>query len=339
MSCLLESDMKILYIVQSDPQLAASGTEQRTHRLWLKLRAIGDVKVVHWSELEDRSVFASVFRHVFRPAEWPWRMGARRRPWGDEKFDIVVTRYLNTAVRARAWEIAPCKVDVDDLPSEASRTVWSRRWPFGLRWIANAVVGVWERWALRKLSGAWVSNTSDVEYVSKWCPCEVFENDALPPRTGYCAKGRQRPMLLTVGNLEYPPNAEGVIWFASKVWQHVRGEFPEFKYVVVGRGEREVESIRSEEGVVVSGFVDDLDGQYEEALAVVAPIWSGAGTSIKVKEALSRDRVVFATPFAARGCGGAGDGRLIVCESAEEMAKAICEWLKNNHAGREDLHG
>ncbi len=324
--------MKILYIVQSDPELTGSGTEQRTHRLWTKLKAMGDVKVLHWGKLGDRSLFAAVFRRMFRPAEWPWRMGARGRPWGEEKFDLVVTRYLNTAVRARAWEIAPCKVDVDDLPSEESRTVWSRRWPFGLRWIPNGVVGIWERWALRRLSGAWVANASDVEHVSRSCPCEVFENGALPPRPGYRAKGRHRQMLLTVGDLSYPPNSEGVVWFARKVWPHVRAQFPGLEYAVAGRNEQNVKEIASEPGVVVRGFVEDIDGLYEEALAVVAPIWSGAGTSIKVREALSRGRVVFATPFAARGCvDGVEDGRVIICESAEAMSKSLCRWLSGRN--------
>lgn len=320
--------MKILYLVQSDPEQCRSGTEQRTHRLLLKLREMGDVQVVHWGEFEDRSVFAAMFRRMFRPAEWPWRMGRRCRPWGDAKFDLVVARYLNTAVRARAWEAGPCKVDVDDLPSEAARTVWSRRWPLGLRWIPNWVVGVWERWALRKLSAAWVANKADVDHVSRWCPCEVFENEALPPKPGYSATGRQRRMLLTVGNLGYPPNAEGVIWFVRKVWPRVRAKFPDIEYVVSGYDEAKVETIRSEKGVVLSGFVEDLDGLYEEALAVVAPVWSGAGTSIKVMEALSRKRVVFATPFAARGCSSdEGSGQLVVCESAKSMSQSICNWL------------
>ena len=125
--------VKILYIVQTDPTRVESGTQQRTNRLWRHLQTMGEVRVVHWSELRDRSLFAALFRRMFRPAEWPWRIWRRHRPWGDAKFDLVVTRYLSTAVRARAWEIAPCRVDVDDLPSMASATLWSRRWPLGMR--------------------------------------------------------------------------------------------------------------------------------------------------------------------------------------------------------------
>ena len=208
--------MRILYIAQSDPTKTGSGTEQRTHRLWRKLQAMGEVTVVHWNELNDRSIIAAIFRRLFRPAEWPWRLWRRMRPWNGT-FDLVVTRYLNAAVRARAWEIAPCKVDVDDLPSAASRFVWSRSWPLGTRWIPRLVVRTWERYALRRLSGAWVADPADRAAVSRFCPCEVFANEAMPPKSGYRATGRQKKMLLTVGGLDYPPNAEGVKWFIRKV--------------------------------------------------------------------------------------------------------------------------
>ena len=327
--------MRILYITQSDPARTGSGTEQRTHRLWRKLQAMGEVTVVRWSELNDRSIFAAVFRRMFRPAEWPWRLGHRTRPWGDMTFDLVVTRYLNTAVRARAWEIAPCKADVDDLPSMASRLVWSRCWPFGTRWIPRLAVRVWERYALRRLAGAWVANPADRAAVARFCPCEVFPNEALPPSAGYRAEGRQKRLLMTVGALDYPPNAEGVGWFIGKVWPQVRSCLPGLTYVVAGRGRIGKGELKGSPGVRFAGFVEDIDALYEEAQAVVVPILSGAGTSIKVLEALSRGRTVFATPFATRGLGDVDSGgRLVVCASADEMARKLCAWLQANGAAK-----
>ncbi len=325
--------MRILYLVQSAPEWTGSGTAQRTHRLWRKLQEMGDVTVVQWGELRDRSIFAAIFRRLFRPAEWPWRLGRRTRPW-DGAFDLVVTRYLNTAVRARAWEIAPCKVDVDDLPSVASRSVWSRSWPLGMRWLPRLVVRMWERYALRRLVGAWVANPEDCAEVARFCPCDVFANEALPPKDGYRATGRQKKMLLSVGVLDYPPNAEGIEWFIRKVWPQVRSRFPDFTYVVAGRGQIGNGKLADEPGVKFTGYVDDIDAVYEESLAVVAPILSGAGTSVKVREAMSRKRTVFATPFAARGLSeNDKGGRVVVCESADEMARKICDLLKvNEHA-------
>lgn len=54
-------------------------------------------------------------------------------------------------------------------------------------------------------------------------------------------------------------------------------------------------------GVRVLGFVDDLGRLYEESLAVVTPIQSGAGTCIKVLEGVVYGRKVFSTAVGLRG--------------------------------------
>ena len=289
---------------------------------------MGDVYVVQWSELNDRSIFAAIFRRMFRPAEWPWRVGKRYRPWGDRSFDRVVTRYLNTAVRARAWTIAPCYVDVDDLPSTASKSVWCRSWPIGLRWLPVTVVRLWERYALRHMAGTWVADPSDQAYVARFCPCEVFANVALSPRAGYRARGRKKPVFLTVGGLDYPPNAEGVTWFLRNVWPHVRDNAADYTYRVVGKVNKQMPAV---DGVVYRGFVDDIDAEYEEAAAVIAPVFSGAGTSVKVLEACARQRAVFAAPFAVRGIPETewAERGITVCRTAEEMIVALNRFVKD----------
>lgn len=324
--------MKILYITQCDPCLTGSGTEQRTHRLWLKLREMGVVDVVEWGCFRKRCILAAIFRRLFRPAELPRFLSLGK----DEKYrysgyDLVVTRYLNTAVRAKAWECTPCKVDIDDLPSEACRTVWSRSWPVGFRWVPIYVVSAWEKWALKKCAGAWVANRCDVGMVSRFCPCEVFENDALPPSVGYQASGRQERILMTVGRIDYPPNFYGICRFLRKVWPEIRRRHPAWEYHVAGEGGELLPADVRTPGVKMLGFVQDIDALYETAAGVVAPIFTGAGTSIKVREALSRKRTVFTTSFAARGLPTSEN--LVLCETDDAMVSSIDDWINECETG------
>lgn len=324
--------MKILYITQTPPELKGNGTEQRTHRLWLKLREMGDVDVVNWGEFRRRNILDAIFRRLFRPAELPcFSLSGRSCERRFQGYDLVVTRYLNTAARARAWEIAPCKVDVDDLPSEACRTVWSNSWPIGFRWIPRCVVSRWEKRVLRKLSGAWVANACDAEKVSKYCPCEIFENDPLPPSAEYQATGRQKRILMTVGSVGYPPNFEGICWFVRNVWAEIRSRHPDWEYHVAGKDGDSLPKDVKASGVKVLGYVQDIDALYEKVAGVLAPVLAGAGTSIKVREALSRDRKVFATSFASRGVTGSGN--LVVCDTVGDMISAIDGWMAEFDAG------
>lgn len=316
--------MKILYIVQEELGDVASGKGQRSLRLWRHLCTLGDVTVLHWRDLHDRSIFAAVFRRLFRPAEWPWRLSCRNSPLSGTKFDLVVTRYLNTAVRAQAWKYAPCKVDIDDLPVESCRSVWSRIWPWGLRWVPRLIVFLWQCYAMKHLCGVWVANPADLQVVSRYCPCEVFPNAALPPKPGYISHGKECKILLTAAALHYKPNAEGAIWFSRFVWPLIHSRFPDWTWVLAGAGKTKVKG----DGIEIAGFVPDLDSLYEKAAAVVVPVLSGAGTSIKVLEAIARDRMVFATKCALRGLDIAAlENQVVCCEDAKAMADSICRWM------------
>ena len=55
------------------------------------------------------------------------------------------------------------------------------------------------------------------------------------------------------------------------------------------------------EGVRCLGFVEDLSKEYSEAEIVVVPIYHGAGSCIKVLEAMQRRRLVVTTPKGIRG--------------------------------------
>lgn len=324
--------MKILFLAQRDVSDTSNGNAQRTHRLYERLVREGhDIDVVLWPRFGSWRIVSALFRRLFYPAELSFpQLPASRAPWRGKKYDLVVARYLNTAARARAWEIAPCKVDVDDLPSTASASIWSRKWPPGLRWLPRLVVERWERRILGRLAGAWVSNPADAPYVSRFCPCETFPNKPLPPRPGYDPVSRRRRMLLFVGVLGYPPNAEGVRRFVREVWPRVRSAHPDWEFIVAGAGKPPVRA----PGVRFAGFVEDLDSLYEESAAVVAPVFSGAGTSLKVLEALDRGRDVFATPCAARGIAPERfAGRLRVSRDAGSMASAICDWISSGASG------
>ena len=335
---------KILYITFFDPRNVSSGTEQRTYRLWNKLKDEGEVftlvlapqktetKIIDegnkiaYIGIVSTNFFVRLFHWAFMPARIFGEKGRMEKsnPWKDVDFDLIVTRYLDSAAIINTWE-TPLFVDVDDVPSEAMRTIWSKRWPCFLRWLPRMIVKGWERKILRKCSYAYVANKNDEKYVSQCCKTEVFLNEPMPPREDYCVEGKQERALLSVGKMNYAPNVEGVKWFVKNVWGEVRKEFPDMVYRIVGGGLKGNEPFLSEEGVEYLGFVEDLDKEYEKALAVVVPIFSGAGTCIKVLEACSRKRKVFATPCAVRGLDKEfiEENEMSISATKDEMIEAI----------------
>ena len=64
--------------------------------------------------------------------------------------------------------------------------------------------------------------------------------------------------LLFVGNMRYPPNEDGILWFVRTVWPALRQAFPDLRLRVVGRSTPRVEALAHGPGVEVRGYVEDL---------------------------------------------------------------------------------
>lgn len=115
---------------------------------------------------------------------------------------------------------------------------------------------------------------------------------------------------LLVADWRYGPNADALRWFTDEVAPHLR-----CPVVLAGRGSERVPG-----GL---GFVPDLGPLYDAAAVVVSPIRSGAGTQVKVVEALARGRVVVTTPYGLRSVPEGARVGVEVAQTAVGMAAAV----------------
>ncbi|RYZ58015.1 MAG: glycosyltransferase, partial [Proteobacteria bacterium] len=111
--------------------------------------------------------------------------------------------------------------------------------------------------------------------------------------------------LLMVGLLEHAPNAVGLRRFVDEVLPSVRERVPGAELHAVGfHGVNFASTFGSAvdvPGLVLRGFVEDLAQEYARASVVIAPIFTGGGTQIKVIDALAHERPLVASPFAYGG--------------------------------------
>lgn len=346
--------MNILYITHCDPRTSDFGSAQRTHLLWKALKeqgtvytlfAVGQQAPVVDDEAEriKSFVFApkgwlavhlyALFGQLFAPAEWPFRLCSikKRLPWQDVKFDKIVVRYLNGVARSQAWKLGPTYVDIDDLPIESYNTVCRKRLGKVLGWLGSKLVAAWQNWLLKKCKGSWIASADQVELVAPYCPCTALPNLAMPVSSSYKVNGPQKRQLMTIGLMSYAPNYEGVDWFVDNVWPLVRMKCPDVTYAICGGGASAEHKAKwaTIPSVEVKGFVKEVDPVYQESLAVVTPIMSGAGTCIKVIEAALHGRKIFATPFALRGMSE-NDKHLLkigVSDDPNVLSDQIVAWI------------
>jgi sugar transferase (PEP-CTERM/EpsH1 system associated) len=136
------------------------------------------------------------------------------------------------------------------------------------------------------------------------------------------------PMLVFTGVMDYLPNVEGVEWFVRDVFPLIRSVRPDARFAIVGsKPTRQVQSLASVPGVIVTGFVDDVRVWLGRAAVCVAPLRIARGIQNKVLEAMAMARPVVATRQAFEGVEATAGQDLLVADDARGFADAVLALL------------
>ncbi len=222
-----------------------------------------------------------------------------------KKYDIVACRYIEDAATCGLVKYAPkLVVDVDDNPKTAaiSRLAytdypnpWSR---YTTLYRAHAI-GLMANSFLDKVLCSFHSNRLESP-----CKKSVYLPNVPIMRPHTEDVSEQTPMrLLFVGLLDYYPNRLGTQFFVEKIFPSIRKQIPNIELRIVGKTiDRPFkDALNAIPGVEAVGFVEDLEKEYRNARICIAPVYHGAGTSVKFVEALSMRRAVVSTPMGVRG--------------------------------------
>lgn len=154
---------------------------------------------------------------------------------------------------------------------------------------------------------------------------QADEANSIPPP--------DHPVILFVGALGHFPNLFGMERFCHEVFPHIRAALPQVELCLVGRLpakpelRQRVEHLAQTPGLTCHFNVPRVGAYYARATIVIAPIYSGGGTRMKIIEAFGHKRPVIST---AKGCEGlaVSDGQeLLIAESANELAAACIRAL------------
>ena len=221
-----------------------------------------------------------------------------------KNYDLIVTRYIPKAMECGLLAYADkLIVDVDDLPIDYYKMLAKNSQTFSSKF-RNVLFSIIARWHTRTI-------IRKVKKTSFPNPTQALQYDAvyLPNIPFYDYQcdvvdfGETSKRLLFVGNLYHEPNSIGLEHFLKYVYVPLRTRDKSVEFHIVG-GISEDLKTRWEncyQGILILGFVNDLKAEYEESRVVVAPIYHGAGTNIKVIEAMRMNRTCVVSKFATRG--------------------------------------
>ncbi len=110
----------------------------------------------------------------------------------------------------------------------------------------------------------------------------------------------ERHGLLFVGSWAHPPNRDAIAWIVEEIQPLLRDRLPGVRTHVVG-SDVPPDIAGGHDDIVVHGWVEDLDGLFDQIRLSVAPLRFGAGMKGKVGDSLARGVPIVVTPVAAEG--------------------------------------
>ena len=141
------------------------------------------------------------------------------------------------------------------------------------------------------------------------------------------------PVILFCGQLSYPPNEEGVIFFCKKVLPRIREVRPDVQLMVVGQNPtQKVLELGHSPGVLVKGSVPSTEPFYRQAVLTVVPLLHGGGTRIKILEAMILHTPVVSTSIGCEGLEVVDGEHLLIADDPEVFAQRCLQLLENPHA-------
>ena len=140
--------------------------------------------------------------------------------------------------------------------------------------------------------------------------------------------------ILFVGDLSWPPNADGVRWFARRVWPLLRDRRPAASVEIVGREAPRDFGALADGRFVLAGEGGDTRPHWQAAAVAIVPLLAGGGTRLKILEAAASGVPVVSTRIGAEGLDLAEEAEIRIADEPAAFAEAVLGLLSDREAAR-----
>lgn len=160
--------------------------------------------------------------------------------------------------------------------------------------------------------------------------CDGSQADAAPADAapGFLPVRATGPVIGFIGAMDYPPNVDAACWLAREIWPRVLHGRPDARLMLVGRSPgSDVRHLGTDDSIVVTGTVPDVNGYLSAMRVHVAPLRVSRGVQIKVVAAMAAGRPCVVTSRVAEGLSARAGRDLLVADSPAAFAAAVLDLL------------
>jgi len=303
--------MKILFVSLTPPMDRSYGAALRANNVWRSLQSLGEVDTLVLTAGDETKYLPADKEYEFARIQFlkpmlPWSTPRSRaiqallsNALQGRHYDLAVIRFVSIAMFVAPSISADIVVDADDL----SKTLPTIGQSLKTRILGNAELrgrDLVTRYLLPRYDHIWFVNPKDMQRFPVRSGSLLPNVVDIPPPSA--ANPTSPPTILMVGTFAYGPNREGANYFIDEALPAIQAAIPDVRLRLVGYcPEQYVGRWQNRKGVEATGFVDNLANEYEAASVVIAPIFSGGGTRIKVLEGLAYGKGLLVSEFALAG--------------------------------------
>ncbi len=150
-----------------------------------------------------------------------------------------------------------------------------------------------------------------------------------PERTAPVARvSGGAPTILHLGTMFWPPNVNGVLWFAKEVLPLIWRDRPDARFVVVGKNPpAEIQALAADPRVEVTGYVADPQPRLAAADVFVVPLHAGGGMRVKILDAWLWGLPIVSTIVGAEGMSVQTGENILIADAPADFANAVTRLL------------
>ncbi len=141
------------------------------------------------------------------------------------------------------------------------------------------------------------------------------------------------PQILHLGTMFWPPNVEGVLWFAQEVFPQVLDRVPDAHFTIAGKNPPSTVTELAQPGsrlhghVTVAGFVPDARPLLARCRAFVVPVRAGGGMRVKIVDGWQWGLPIVSTTIGAEGIDTRPGENILLADEPGAFADAVLSVL------------
>ena len=138
--------------------------------------------------------------------------------------------------------------------------------------------------------------------------------------------------ILTMGTLHYPPNADGIRWFAKEIFPLIEKEIPSASLTIVGKNPpADFLQLASDKpgSIHVTGYVPDLSPYMDQAAIMVVPVRAGGGMRVRILEGFARAMPMVTTTVGLEGINARSGIDVFVADTEDSFADTVIKLLND----------